>query len=212
MRAFILVLVGSIGLSLVPAAMAEEGTTEDSPGRAYCAAKAEQCGLVCDRTTEQGSFAATACEAQCAIDRAACDANDAVSGVEPWLADKADKLDRFMQGFEDEKGDGTAPPQRGPDGEDNAADSCGTAHDACQARCDERFPGDEYAQAGCDSVCAMNRATCEADAGVEAAKPYVERETRRLQEFFDGLLGDEDPDPPKPSEWPSRNPDGTVDL
>ncbi|MBB4284327.1 hypothetical protein [Roseospira goensis] len=235
MRAIILAMLVCGGLlaggATAPGLAA--GTAEDeadAPGLAYCAALSRQCGLACNESTEPGSAAAAACEARCAVERAACEARDGLARLEPWLADKADKVDRFMQGFHgDGDGDGDGAGEGGPGGpggideapgqaapqEDEDADetagACRAGHEACEARCAARYGDDDYARAGCKSVCALDRATCEANAGVEAAKPFIERETKRLRDFFDGFLGDDDA-PPPPPEWPPTNPDGTVDL
>jgi hypothetical protein len=203
MRAHGTVFVLGLVLAFAAPAMAEEDPATNAPGAAYCKAVAHQCGQACNDTTEPGSVSAAACEARCAVDRAACEARDSLSGVEPWLADKADKLDRFMQGF-DEGFD--------PDDAPDSAASCGMRQDSCEARCEQRHPHDDYARSGCDSVCALDRATCEANAGVESARPFIEREARRLEEFFDGLLGDDEPAPPEPPAWGEPNPDGTLDL
>jgi len=188
--------------------LAAEGSdpTTDSPDRAYCTAAARACGTACNNSTDPGSAAAAACEARCAIEHAACDARSALSGVEPWLQDKAEKADRFMEGFDGETGDGETGPPSGQ--------ACKSAHERCQTRCEGRHGTDDYARAGCQSVCAMNRATCEAEAGVEAAKPYLEREAERLRGFFDSLLGDDETTPPPPDvpPYPEGNADGTVDL
>lgn len=187
------------------AAAEDESADADAPGGAYCEAVARDCGTTCNETTEPGSASAAACEARCAIERAACDAKDALSGVEPWLQDKADKADSFMEGFDGESGDGFAgPPTR---------EACRAATERCETRCEGRHGTDSYAMAGCKSVCAMNRATCEAEAGVEAARPYIEREAERLRGFFDQLLGDDEtPPPPETPGWPEDNEDGTLDL
>ncbi|SDE26561.1 hypothetical protein [Rhodospira trueperi] len=203
MRAHATVFVLGLALALTAPAMADEDPATDAPGAAYCKAIAHQCGRACDDTTEPGSVSAAACEARCAVDRAACEARDGLSGVEPWLADKTDKLDRFMQGF-DEGFD--------PDDAPDSVASCGARQETCETQCEQRHPHDDYARSGCDSVCALDRATCEANAGVEAARPFIEREARRLEEFFDGLLGDGEPAPPEPPTWGEPNPDGTVDL
>lgn len=187
-------------------ATAENAATEqDAPGGAYCAAVARDCGTTCNESTEPGSASAAACEARCAIKRAACDAKDALSGLDPWLQDKANKADSFMEGFDGESGDGIAgPPTR---------QACRAATKRCETRCEGRHGTDSYAMAGCKSVCAVNRATCEAEAGVEAAKPYIDREAERLRGFFDQLLGDDEaPPPPEPPAWPEDNDDGTLDL
>lgn len=203
--AAIALLAGLVG---PVAGLAAEGSdpTADSPDSAYCTAAARACGTACNDSTDPGSAAAAACEARCAIEHAACDARNALSGVEPWLQDKAEKADRFMEGFDGETGDGETGPPSGP--------ACKAAHERCQTRCEGRHGTDDYARAGCQSVCAMNRATCEAEAGVEAAKPYLEREAERLRGFFDSLLGDEEATPPPPDvpPYPESNADGTVDL
>jgi hypothetical protein len=193
-------------------------------GPAYCAAAARQCGLDCAGSTEPGSAAASACQARCAIERAACDARDSLSGVQPWLSDKADRMDRFMEGFHGNDGEGyrTAPGlgdgegggDGDGDGDSDRADvprSCGSAHAACERWCATEHEGDDYGLAGCESVCALDRATCEANAGVEAAKPFIEREAERLRDFFDGFLGEDETAPPPPR-WGEENPDGTLDL
>lgn len=207
-------LVAGLGLGGGPAgrALAEEAPPDDdaigNPGAAYCTALARQCGLACDRTMEPGSAAAAACESRCVIERTACDTRDQLSGVGPWLSDKVEMVDRFMQGF--------GEPGIPSDGETSVAvdGSCRAEQAACESRCDDTHVGDDIARAGCDSVCAMNRAACEANAGVEAARPFIERETQRLMDFFGDLLGEgEEPTAPPPTvEWPEPNPDGTIDL
>lgn len=207
------------GAPMMPTAWATE--TPDAPGAAYCAAAARACGLACAGSTEPGSAAASACQARCAIERAACDAKDGLSQIEPWLSDKADRMDRFMDGFHgnDGEGYGDRPGLRDDgtgdgDGEeegDHTARSCAAAHAACERWCTDRHAGDDYGQAGCESVCALDRATCEANAGVEAAKPFIEREAERLRDFFDGFLGD-DTDPPPPPAWDENTSDGILDL
>ncbi len=197
-----------LGLGGVPALAGESAAAGEpaAPGGAYCTAAARACGAACDETTEPGSARAVACEARCAVDHAACDARDALSGVEPWLRDKSEKADSFMEGFKGESGDGeSGPPTR---------QACRSAFQRCETRCEGRHGSDEYARAGCESVCAMNRATCEAEAGVEAARPYIEREVERLRGFFDSLLGEEGTMPPPPDvpDYPETNEDGTLDL
>jgi hypothetical protein len=225
--ALVLSLSLSLPLALTPAGPAAATATAtataaedephtdvpEAPGPAYCAAVARQCGLECNATTDPGSAGAAACEARCAVARAACKARDALSGVEPWLQDKAEKADRFMEGFDSGRRDPGPPGDGAP-----SHRACRSAHDQCEARCATRFGRDSYARAGCESVCAMNRATCEAEAGVETARPYIEREVERLNNFFDELLGDDEdeapaaPAPPPASEWPRPHPDGSLEL
>jgi len=243
MRALTLALMLAFVLAFQPVApaLADEapGQTEDedhgAPGTAYCEAVARTCGVTCSDATDPGSAAAAACQARCAIERAACDARDSLSGVEPWLADKADKMDSFMEGFHGNHGDryieepnlhhddeqdgapngeaGEAAPGTGGGGTAANPLSCGDTHAACEHRCETWYPEDAYARAGCESVCSLDRATCEANAGVEAAKPFIERETNRLRDFFGGFLNDEgEAPPPPPPELGSENPDGSMTL
>ncbi|KAA5605030.1 hypothetical protein F1188_13430 [Roseospira marina] len=176
------------------------------------------------------------------MERSACEARDSLSQVKPWLDDQADKMDSFVEGFQgnggdryveepnlhhdDEENDPAAPqatpvPPSDPGSDSAAVATCETEHDACVDRCERRHPGDDYAQAGCTSVCALDRATCEANAGVESAKPFIKREADRLRDFFDGLLEEDAPAPPpsRPAPPPAsppalgtENPDGTMDL
>lgn len=170
------------------------GDTLGEAGAAYCGAVARQCGVDCQASTEPGSAASAACEARCAIERAACDARDTLSRVEPWLDDQANMVDRFMDGFEVDPERGATDPDAGPP----TREACRGVQDQCMSRCAARFD-DEYARAGCESVCALDRATCETAAGIETTRPLIEREARRLQDFFDALRGrGETPPPPSP--------------
>ncbi|MQX37027.1 hypothetical protein [Roseospira navarrensis] len=212
-KALLPVLVLIVGLGLAMPVWADsdpESGADDAPGAAYCAAVARDCGASCADSTEPGSAAAAACQARCAIERAACDTRDSLSGVEPWLSEKADRMDRFMDGFrspDDEDGsDG------GSDGGAMAEASCAARHDSCEMRCEIRHDDDAYGRAGCESKCAIDRATCEAGAGVETARPFIEREAERLQDFFGGFLEDDEAAPPPPPAWGEPNPDGTMDL
>ncbi len=182
------------------------GNTLGEAGAAYCGAVARQCGRDCQASTEPGSAASAACEARCAVDRAACDARDTLSRVEPWLDDQATMVDRFMDGFETDPERGTIDPDAGPP----TREACRGVHDQCMTRCATRFD-DDYARAGCESVCALDRATCETAAGIETARPLIEREARRLQDFFDALRGGGETPPPPPSPSPPLDdlgPDG----
>jgi len=242
MRVLTLALMLAFVLALQPVAPAladeapgqTEGDDHGAPGTAYCEAVSRACGVTCSDSTDPGSATAAACQARCAIERAACDAHDSLSGVEPWLADQADKMDSFMEGFHGNDGDRYIEEpdlrhddeqNRAPNGgmgdtapntedDDTAADapSCGDAHTACEHRCETRHSEDAYARAGCESVCSLDRATCEANAGVEAAKPFIERETNRLRDFFSDFLNDEGEAPPPPPELGSENPDGSMNL
>ncbi|MBB4265892.1 hypothetical protein [Roseospira visakhapatnamensis] len=218
MRAVILILLTVLALSgmsggmVTPAWTAEDDALGDA-GSAYCGAVARQCGLACQGGTEPGSAASAACEARCAVERAACEAQDALSGVEPWLDDKAEKLDRFMDGFEADPEADPGDPGAVPSPGERTSEACRAARDQCMSRCDARF-GDDYARSGCESVCALNRATCEATAGLETARPLIEREAERLQDFFDALRGhgDTPPPPPPPLDAPDPDGDGILDI
>lgn len=226
MRAlFLLTVLMMAGAPAVSgAAEGQDGAPPAGSGAAYCAAVARTCAARCDQVTEPGSAASASCEARCAVDRTACEARDHLSRIEPWLSDKADQMDRFLKGFEGE-GQDRDVPGAGPPEDPPTPQACREAHQACTDRCSQSYGPDDYARTGCDSVCAINRASCEASAGVEAARPFLEREAERLRDFFGGLLEDGDrprtttpsgppsqPDPPPMPAWPERNQDGTLDL
>jgi|GEM_PF-6889304 len=180
----------------------DEGA-EEGAGVAYCSALARQCGLDCQANTEPGSTAAATCQASCAVKRAACETRDTLSRVEPWLQDRSDNMNSFLEGLESDPEDGgiMGPPTQ---------EVCGAAHDRCVNRCDDRFGADEFARVGCESACAVDRASCETAAGLETARPLVEREMERLQGLLDSLLGDKEPPPPADPHDPDG--DGILDL
>lgn len=91
--------------------------------------------------------------------------------------------------------------------DEEALAACGTVFDQCMARCETSYPDDEAAEAGCKAACAADRAVCEAKAGYEAAKPWVEEQFRSMQRFFEGFsergrtppaMPHRDPDPEEP--------------
>jgi len=181
------------------------GDSLDGAGSAYCGALARQCGVACQATTEPGSAASAACQARCAVERAACETRGALGQVEPWLDEKTERMDRFMEGLEPDPETGErlgAPTQ----------EVCEASHDRCMTRCEDRFD-DDYARAGCVGACAMDRAACETAAGVETARPLIEREVQRLKDFLDALGGKDPASPPSlPPETIAPDDEGGVDL
>ncbi|MCA1940144.1 MAG: hypothetical protein LDL26_04040 [Caenispirillum bisanense] len=88
---------------------------------------------------------------------------------------------------------------------------CGESFDACSLRCEQSYPDDAAASAGCQAACAADRAVCEAKAGYEQAKPWVADQFRKMQRFFEGFSEQgRDPEPapaPAPAPTPAPEPD-----
>lgn len=90
---------------------------------------------------------------------------------------------------------GARPAAAAPDPEGLKA--CARAYDACIAQCATDYPDNQASRAGCGARCAGERAACEAKAGYEKAKPWVEKQIEGLQDFLDGFRGDQPPPPPR---------------
>lgn len=92
---------------------------------------------------------------------------------------------------------GARPAVAAPDPEGLKA--CARAYDACTAQCTRDYPDNQASRAGCGARCAGERAACEAKAGYEKAKPWVEKQIEGLQDFLDGFRGDPPPEDPRPA-------------
>ncbi|MBF0093443.1 MAG: hypothetical protein HQL33_07705 [Alphaproteobacteria bacterium] len=82
--------------------------------------------------------------------------------------------------------------------------SCAGTQDRCAAECNGRLPEDDPARVGCVARCAADRAACEAEAGYEAAKPWLDRRVEEMKRLYEGFKGDGGvPPPPKKTPPPS---------
>lgn len=87
-------------------------------------------------------------------------------------------------------------------------ESCATAYGACVDTCGATQES-EAARAGCVARCAAQRATCEAEAGYEQAKPWVREQMDKLEDFLRGFRDGPAPEAP---ETKSGNGGGYKDL
>lgn len=88
---------------------------------------------------------------------------------------------------------------------------CAESFDQCIARCAARNPDSAAAQAGCEARCTTDRATCEAKAGYEEAKPWVREQMQKLRDFFRGFGEGPEGTPPPTEEVPSPKTPGERD-
>jgi len=79
-------------------------------------------------------------------------------------------------------------------------EQCEARFDTCMSACQAANPDSSAGLAGCQARCAAERAGCEAKAGYEQAKPWVQEQFERMEDFFEGFRkgpGDEPPPPAK---------------
>ena len=81
---------------------------------------------------------------------------------------------------------GPVQAQDGADGQVTPA-QCAAAYDACVGVCADKHAPKSPGMMGCEARCAAERAACEARAGYNEAKPWVEDQFRKMQEFFEGF-------------------------
>lgn len=64
---------------------------------------------------------------------------------------------------------------------------CEARFDTCMSACSAANPASSAGLAGCQARCAANRAACEAKAGYEKAKPWVQEQFEAMEDFFEGF-------------------------
>lgn len=80
-----------------------------------------------------------------------------------------------------------------------ALEQCEARFDACVTACEKKNLDSSAGLAGCQARCAANRAACEAQAGYEQAKPWVQEQFERMEDFFEGFRdGPQDAPPAVP--------------
>ncbi|MGC2856271.1 hypothetical protein ACM64Y_12435 [Novispirillum sp. DQ9] len=65
-------------------------------------------------------------------------------------------------------------------------ESCARAYGSCVDACGGSQDS-EAARAGCVARCAARRASCEAEAGYEQAKPWLQEQVDKLEDFLRGF-------------------------
>lgn len=94
-------------------------------------------------------------------------------------------------------------------GAEETASPCVKAQTRCEADCDRRLADRDAARAGCIARCATDRTVCEAEAGYNAAKPWLDQRMDDMKRFYEGFKGEKTPPPPpkapsKPDTAPPR--------
>ncbi|MCW8861248.1 MAG: hypothetical protein OQJ76_05235 [Rhodospirillales bacterium] len=88
-----------------------------------------------------------------------------------------------------------------------ALSECAAGYDSCVALCAKAHSDSEARNMGCGAGCAAERAACEAKAGYDQAKPWVDKTMEGVKKFLDDLMKDQGgqgddatPDVDKPKE------------
>lgn len=68
-------------------------------------------------------------------------------------------------------------------------ESCASAYGACVETCGTSQDS-EAARAGCVARCAAGRASCEAEAGYAQARPWLQEQVDKLEDFLRGFRGE----------------------
>lgn len=76
--------------------------------------------------------------------------------------------------------------------------ACTLARQVCELTCSRQYSPGSASHAGCVVRCSTEAAGCEAAAGLSAARPWLERQMERLQQFYDGFIGEGSESPPLP--------------
>lgn len=95
---------------------------------------------------------------------------------------------------------GLSGPALAQDEEGPTLDQCAADFDSCMESCSEANADSSAGLAGCQARCAANRAACEAQAGYEEAKPWVQEQFERMEEFFNGFRDGPGDTPPTEDE------------
>ncbi len=72
--------------------------------------------------------------------------------------------------------------------ESQSQSACAIQFDQCLKKCDVNFSEQPGRRAACVPVCSGKFAACDAGVAYEKAKPWLEEQTRKSKEFFDGLI------------------------
>lgn len=86
-------------------------------------------------------------------------------------------------------------------------EACLAEQRQCDQSCARRYDT-EAGKVGCQARCASLKAACDAKAGYDSAKPWVDRQKRSVEDFWDGLTNDGSTTPAKPKTPPAK-PSGT---
>lgn len=95
-------------------------------------------------------------------------------------------------------------------GAEQSLESCARAYGACVDACTSGQES-EAARAGCVTRCAGRRATCEAEAGYAQAKPWVQEQIDKMEDFLRGFREGPESEAPAPRSIPKDTPDSGKD-
>lgn len=69
---------------------------------------------------------------------------------------------------------------------------CALARQECELACTRQHTLGSASHVGCTVRCSTEAATCEAVAGLHAARPWLEQQMEWLRQFYDGFVGERD--------------------